>query len=85
MIQQIQRKTSASRALVLKWYKQFSIGKDSLTEDTECGRSKMKFGMTAVLSIREALEADRPVTIRVLAKQLNIGCRTMQQILRDKL
>lgn len=84
MIDSTQRKHSVSRALVFKWHQRFSNGQESVEDGTGRGRKK-KCGKTAVTSIREAIEADRRLTVRALAERFDLGYGTVQRILTDEL
>ena len=84
MIEQTKRERSVSRALVFKWHRRFADGQDSLEEQEGCGRKK-QYGATTVTSIREALDADRQLTIRELVERFDMGYGTIHRVLMKDL
>jgi len=84
MIEDTKRKDPVSRSLVFKWHQKFAEGEESFKERQGRGR-KRKYGATAETSIRQALDADRRLTIRDLAEKFEMGYGTVQRILTDNL
>jgi len=76
MIEDTKKRDPVSRSLVFKWHQKIAEGKDSFEERQGRGR-KRKFGATVETSIREALDADRRLTIRDLAEKFEIGYGTV--------
>ena len=84
MIEQTKRERLVSRALVFKWHRRFANGQDSLEEQDGRGRKK-QYGATTVTSIREALDADRRLTIRELVERFDMGYGTIHRVLTEDL
>ena len=70
---------------MFKWYHRFSDGQDSLEEQEGRERKKKTYGATIVTSIRDALVADRRLTIRELVEWFDMGYGTIHQILTETL
>lgn len=84
MLQKSRGKTSVSRALVFKWHKRFSEGRESIQDDTRSGR-KLHVNETHLTSIKEALEFDRRVTVRELSEIADLSVGTVHNILSKEL
>ena len=63
MIEQTIREHLVSRALVFKWHRRFADDQNSLEEQEVAPGRKKQYDAMIVTSIREALAADRRLTI----------------------
>ena len=84
MIEQTKREHLVSRALVFKWHCRFADGQNSL-EEQEGRAGKKQYYAMIVTSIREALAAERRLTIRDLIELFDMGYGTMPRILTENL
>ena len=66
MLQKSRREKCVSRALVFKWHKRLSEGRESLQDDSRPGR-KSVVDAAQLTSVKEALDADRRLTVRELS------------------
>ena len=76
-----------SRAVVFKWHRRFAGCQHSLEEQEGGGREEQYGATTAttVTSVREALAADRRLTIRELVEQFDMSYGTMHRVLTEDL
>ena len=81
MIDQTKREQLVSRALVIKWHRRFADGQNRMVVP---GRKK-QYDAMIVTSNREALAADRRLTIRDLIERFDMGYGTMHRILTEDL
>ncbi|XP_052791810.1 uncharacterized protein LOC128225956 [Mya arenaria] len=72
------------RALVFKWHRRYSDGRQSLEDDAGRGR-KSTIGPSAVTSIDEKLEADCRMTVRELSEAATVSYGTAHSILTTEL
>ena len=83
MIEQTKKEHLVSRALVFEWHRRFADGHNSLEKQE--GRAVKKETAMIMTSIREALAADRRLTIRDLIERFDMGYGTMHRILTEDL
>lgn len=68
------------RSLVFKWHKKFKDGRESVDDETRCGRpSKLK--STLEQDVRELLAEDRRFTVRTMSSQLGVSKSYIHQLL----
>ncbi|XP_052767844.1 protein GVQW3-like [Mya arenaria] len=72
------------RALVFKWHRRFSDGRQSLEDDAGRGR-KSTIGPSAVTSIEEKLKPDCSMTVWELSEAANVIYGTAHSILTTEL
>ena len=84
MLQKSCGEKCVSRALVFKWHKRFSEGRESLLDDS---RPDWKSIVDAaqLTSVKEALDADRRPTIRELSELAGASVGTVYNILTKNL
>ena len=85
MIEQTKREHLVSRALVFKWHRRFADDQNSLEEQEVAPGRKKQYDAMIVTSIREALAADRRLTIGDLISRFGMGYGTMHRILTEDL
>ena len=85
MIDQTKREQIVSRALAFKWHRRFADGQNSLEEQDGRAGKKEQYDAMIVTSNREALAADRRLTIRDLIERFVMGYGTMHRILTEDL
>ncbi|XP_073976419.1 uncharacterized protein isoform X1 [Rhodnius prolixus] len=74
-----------SRAQVFRWFKAFSEGREVIGDDPRSGRPSSSRTDENVDKIRELVRADRRMTVRMIAHELNLTHTTVHQILTNEL
>ena len=74
-----------SRARVFEWCKRFRKRRESLSDDEKSGRPRTS--LTAVNSekVREMMLADRRVSVRYIAEQLDMNRESVRSIIRNEM
>jgi len=74
------------RSQVFKWYKVFSEGRESIKDEPRFERPSTSKTDNNVEKVRGALvRSDRPLTVRMIASELNLNHTMVHQILRQEL
>ena len=81
MLQKSRGEKCVSRALVFKWHKRFFEGRESLQDDSRPGRKSI-VDAAQLTSVKEALDADRRITVRELSELAEASVGTMYNILK---
>ena len=68
MIQQAGAAGKCCRSLVFKWHRQFKDGRESVEDETRCGRPANVTSLEQ--DIRDLLAKDRRFTVRTISSQL---------------
>jgi len=74
-----------SRTHVFRWHKAFLDGRESVEDETRCGRpctSKTDENMT---KMRDLVRSDRRLTVRMISSVLNLNRQTVHEILKFEL
>lgn len=74
-----------SRSRTFEWYARFRDGRESTEDDQRCGRPTTKRTENEVAKVRALVAADRRMTVRMLADELNMGKDTVHKILTEDL
>lgn len=72
-----------SRVRVFEWHKRFVSGRTSVKDDTRQGRPAASWNENNVARIREIVQQDRTITVRMLSNALDISKTTRHQILHE--
>lgn len=72
-MEDINRRSTLSGSLVLKWHRRFSEGRDSLKDDTG-GRRKFIGNAGNVASVKNLIEEDRSLTVSDLSSKVGVSC-----------
>jgi len=84
MLKETSHKDILSQTTVYEWHKRFSEGRTKV-EDKEGRLRKRKMRTSLTSSVEEALQADRPATVRGLADRFGVSYGTVYQILTEEL
>ena len=84
MLQKSRGEECVSCALVFKWHKCFSEGRESLQEDSRPGQKSI-VDAVQLTSVKEALDADRRLTVRELSELAEASVGTVYNILTKNL
>jgi histone-lysine N-methyltransferase SETMAR len=74
-----------SQAVVYQRVKRFKDGRESLKDDPRQGRPSTARNEQKVAQVREKICADRCLTIREIAEEVNVSCGSCQAILSEDL
>ena len=70
---------------MLKWYKAFSEGRESIKDEPRSGRPSTSKTDNSVEKVRAIVRSDRRLTVRMIASDLNLDHTTVHQILTQEL
>ena len=84
MLQKSRGEKCVCRALVFKWHKRFSEGRESLQDDSRPGRKSI-VDAAQLTSVKEALDANRRLTVRELSELAGASVGTVYNILTKNL
>ena len=84
LIQKTRGDKSVSRALVFKWHKRFTDGRQDIGDDERPGRAAV-IRASSSTSIKTALEGDRRLTVRELSEITDVSRGTVHRILNNEL
>ena len=76
---------SMSKSQSERWHKIFREGRENVANDTRCGRPATSHGDATVARVRELLNADRRMSVRLLGDTLNISKSVIHRIVTDEL
>ena len=74
-----------NRASVFKWHKRFREGRESVSDDERCGRSKEVRTPELIGQIKNFIDKDRGVSIETISAQFDIIVGTVHTIIREEL
>jgi histone-lysine N-methyltransferase SETMAR len=83
MLRTALRDDCLSQAVVYQWVKRFKEGRESLKDDPRPGRPSTARNEQKVAQAREKIRADRRLTIREIAEEVNISFGSCQAILTE--
>ena len=72
-------------AWVFKWHKRFRDGRESVRDDTRCGRSKEVKTPQLIGQIKNFMDKDRCVSIVTISAQFDVNVGTVHKIIREEL
>ncbi|GFX82161.1 protein GVQW3 [Trichonephila clavipes] len=84
-LQQAYGDSVLSRAQVLRWFKAFSEGRDSIEDEPRSGRQSVSKTAENVVRVRDLERSDRRLTVRMIGEELNLNHTTVHQILNNEL
>jgi hypothetical protein len=70
---------------VFEWHKRFKEGRDDVKDDERSGRPRTHRTDENVEKVRKLVCADRPLSLRMTARKLNLHIETVRQILTEDL
>ena len=73
-----------SRSQVLKWYKAFSEGRESIKDEPRSGRPSSKTDNNVEI-VRALVRSERRLTVRMIPSELNLNHTMVHQILTEDL
>jgi len=73
------------KTAVYKWVKRFSEGRESVTDEERSGRPVTSRTEKNIVKVRQILRENRRLTVRSIAKQVNIDTETVRKILTEDL
>ena len=74
-----------NRASVCEWHKRFKEGRESLSDDETCGRSKEVRTPELIGQIKNFMDKDRRVSIETISAQFDVSMWTVHKIIREEL
>ena len=69
------------KTAVYKWVKRFSEGRESITDEESSGRPATRGTEENIAKVRQIVGANRRLTVRSIAEQVNIDRETDRKIL----
>ena len=79
---QVYGDNAMKKTAVYKWVKRFSEGRESVTDEERSGRPTTEEN---IAKVRQILRANRRMTVRSIAEQMNIDKETVREILTEDL
>jgi transposase len=70
---------------VFEWHKRFKEGRDDVKDDQRSGRPKTRRTEENVEKVRKLVCTDRPLSLRMMARKLNLHTATVKEILTEDL
>ena len=74
-----------NRALVFEWHKRFKEGRESVSDDESCGRSKEIRTPELIGQIKNFMDKDYRVSIETISAQFDVSVGTVHTIIREEL
>lgn len=84
-IKQVYGDNCPTRQTIYSWYHQFVHGRESIQDDHRDGRPSTANNEENVSAIREMIEHDRRLTVRIIAETLGISLGAVHSILKEQL
>lgn len=85
MIRQVFRSDSLSQTAVFKWHKLFKDGRESVEDESRAGRPSTSRTDDNVQRVRDVLNSDRRLSVRMIADQIGIDKMTVHNIVSEDL
>ena len=85
MLQIAFRASCMNRASVFGWHKRFKEGRESVSDDERCGRSKEVRTPELIGQIKNFIDKDRRVSIETISAQFDVSVGTVHTIIREEL
>ena len=70
---------------MFKWYEAFLEGRESIKDESRCGRHSTSKTENNVEIVGALVRSDRRLTLRMIASELNLNHTTVHQILTEEL
>jgi len=83
MLVQVYGNNAMKKTAVCKWVKRFSEGRGSVTDEKRSGRLAKSKTEGNITKIRQILRENRRLTVRSIAKYVNIDRETVRKILTE--
>jgi hypothetical protein len=68
---------------VFEWHKRFKKGRDDVQDDERPGRPRTRRTDENVEKVRKLVCTDEPLSLRMMARKLNLHIETVKEILKD--
>jgi hypothetical protein len=85
LIREVHGEDTPSRARVFEWHRRFLGGREDVEDDERCGRPVTMKTDENVDKVRTLVRNDHCLSIRMIAKELNVVKETVKQILTENL
>ena len=85
MIQETYKEEAMSRAMVFMWHKRFKEGRKDFEDDDRAGRPSTSRTDENVVKVRELLNNDRRLSVRLIAEELGLGQTTVFKLVTEDL
>ena len=74
-----------NRASDFEWHKRFKEGRESVSDDEKCGRSKEVRTLELIGQIKNFMDKDRRVSIETISAQIDVSVGTVHTVIREEL
>lgn len=85
LLQQAYKEDAMSRAMVFMWHKRFKDGREDVEDDDRAGRPSTSRNEENLAKVREVLNSDRRLSIRLIADRVNLNYGTVFQMVSEDL
>src|SRR5215510_13453377 len=85
MIQEAYKEEAMSRAMVCMWHKRFKYGRKDIEDDDRAGRPSTSRTHENLVKVRELLNTDRRLSVRLIADELGLGQTTVFKLVTEDL
>lgn len=85
MIREAYKDEAMSRTRVFEWHKKFKDGREDVEDEQRAGRSTATRTDENVAKVRELLNSDRRLSIRLIAQEVHLAKSTVHSIVTDDL
>ena len=85
MLLQVNGDNAMKKTAVYKWVKRFSEGRESVTDEERSGRPATSRTEENIANVLQIVCANRRLTVRSIAEQVNIDKETVRKILTEDL
>ncbi|XP_071453429.1 protein GVQW3-like [Hetaerina americana] len=85
MINQAYGESAMSRNMIFRWHKMFVEGREEVDDEPRPGRPSTTLTGESVRKIRDVLNSDRRLSVRMIAEQCNVPKTTVHEIIREQL
>jgi len=73
------------KTMVFEWHKRFKEGRDDVKDDERSGRPRTRRTDENVEKVRKLVCTDGPLSLRLMARKLNMHTSTVKEILTEDL
>ena len=85
MLQEAYRDQARSCIRVFEWHRRFGEGEEDVEDKPRSGRPSSSKTDENVEAVRQAVQGDRRLTVRMIAEQVGIDRQTVWQIINEEL
>ena len=85
MIQLAHKEVAMSRAMVFMWHKRFKDGREDVGDDERSGRPSTSRNDENLAKVRQVLNSDRRLSVRLIAEMVNLNHETVHQLVTEDL